>query len=257
MEMFRLYLLNLIKSGETDKKNTKKIAFPGREEIDRRTYERFDMDHKHMVLMNEQDIFLIRDISKKGFKVEVSQRSFDRLMVDNLYKCRMRYMGEVYECKAQVRWKKKSFVGFELSEDSSDVKSFFTRLILPRRIASSLNLVTEENAIKGLAKKIYWYHGLYKTNIYILNNTHGNLQAWFVQTKDKIVISHLDGAIALGELEKDQLSNQEIEMIFQNQFSIYYSVPVKEHILFLTDIIMASAVINKESILQDILSQKK
>ena len=70
MEMFRLYLLNLIKSGESSKKKIVSKGLPARTEFDRRTYERFNTKDKHMMLMNEQDIFFIRDISKRGFNVE-------------------------------------------------------------------------------------------------------------------------------------------------------------------------------------------
>ena len=88
MEMFRLYLLNLIKSGESSKKKIVSKGLPARTEFDRRTYERFNTKDKHMMLMNEQDIFFIRDISKRGFNVEVSDRAFDRLTVGDKYKCR-------------------------------------------------------------------------------------------------------------------------------------------------------------------------
>ena len=176
MEMFRLYLLNLIKSGESSKKKIVSKGLPARTEFDRRTYERFNTKDKHMMLMNEQDIFFIRDISKRGFNVEVSDRAFDRLTVGDKYKCRMRYLGEIYTCIAEVRWKKDRFVGFELKEDFEDVVVFFTRLILPMKIAASLQLVKEKSISKEIQKNTYWYHGIYKTNVYIQEQENGKVK---------------------------------------------------------------------------------
>ena len=75
--MFRLYLVNLIKSvGTKGKAETQSASHPT---FDRRVYNRFNIEHKHMTMLNNQDIFLIRNISLRGFCTDVSERSYQKL----------------------------------------------------------------------------------------------------------------------------------------------------------------------------------
>ena len=139
--MFRLYLVNLIKS-QQNTESSKKYELP-RSHYDRRIYNRFEADHKHLTMMNEQDIFLVRNVSLRGFSTEVSDRSFERLKIGEQYHCKMRYLREIIKCDAEVRWKKDNFIGFMLMKPDAQTSNFMKRLIKPMDIGSSLERVSD------------------------------------------------------------------------------------------------------------------
>src|SRR5690606_28845794 len=100
---------------------------------------------KHLTMMNEQDILLIREISAKGFSTQVSHRGFNRFQVGDVYAARMRYLGEIYDLDARVSWKSgKDTVGFELVTAERRTRDFMQRLLHPIALANSLRIVDAE-----------------------------------------------------------------------------------------------------------------
>jgi len=187
--MFRLFLVNLLKSGkELDKAVDKsKNELPPKRLRNRRIYDRFDIDHKHLSLMNDQDILLVRDLSERGFSTEVSERGFKRLIVGDVYLCRIRYLGEIYDAEAGVRWKSKGFVGFELLKSSRQMKTFMRRLIRPIEIGTSLQKVDDRFIQMHDNEGMNWYHGANETNFYLWEDDAGSLRSWKLESTDRFI----------------------------------------------------------------------
>jgi hypothetical protein len=175
--MFRLFLRSKLMSG----------AVPSQAEADggtkhaerlrnRRIFERFAADHKHLTLMNEQDILLIREISAKGFSTEVAPRTSERLVLGDVYEARVRYLGEVYDLQARVAWKAETFVGFEIVEASRETLVFIRRILRPMEIASSLR---EVDASFAAGSGLMWLHGDNNSDLHIWRHAEsGSLSAW-------------------------------------------------------------------------------
>lgn len=182
--MFQLFLVNLIKSG-ADFDMPVATSLPPKRLRNRRIYERYTIDHKHLALMNDQDILLVRDLSEGGFCTEVSERAFRRLTIGDLFVCRLRYLGEIYRCEAQVAWKSKNFVGFELRNTSADVDRFMSRLLTPLRIGTSLKPIDEKLA-RGIDNEgMLWYQGEDETNLYIWPGSDDKIGRWTFIHKER------------------------------------------------------------------------
>lgn len=132
----------------------------------RRVFQRYAIDHKHLTLMNEQDILLVRELSAKGFSTEVSERGFERLTIGDVYDARVRYLGEIYDLQARVAWKHDRFVGFEMVDADHATLTFVRRLIKPVEIASSLKTV-EASFLQESTSCKEWLHGDEESDLYI------------------------------------------------------------------------------------------
>ena len=142
----------------------------------RRIFERFPADHKHLTLMNEQDILLIREISAKGFSTEVAPRTSERLVMGDVYEARIRYLGEIYDLQARVAWKAETFVGFEIVEASRETLVFIRRILRPMEIASSLR---EVDASFAAGSGRTWLHGDNNSDLHIWRDAEsGAMSAW-------------------------------------------------------------------------------
>ena len=144
----------------------------------RRIFERYNMDHKHLTLMNDADIFLVREISARGFSTEVAPRSFERLVIGDIYDARLRYLAEIYDLQARVAWKSLPCIGFETIETREDTLNFLKRLLYPIEIAGSLQQVDAAFMSEQTAGKS-WYHGEGESDLYVWHDTETNeLRAW-------------------------------------------------------------------------------
>ena len=184
--MFRLFLIDLVRSGK-DAKTASKPALPPKRLRNRRIYERYDVDHKHLALMNDQDILLVRDLSERGFSTEVSPRSFKRFVVGDIYRCKLRYLGEIYASKTRVVWKSKGFVGFELVSPQPPLRSFMKRLLRPLSVGNSLEQVDPKFIESRDNEGMDWYRGESATNIYLWKDDEGHLKAWKMELDRAIV----------------------------------------------------------------------
>lgn len=183
--MFRVFLRNKVFQHRgrpsADRSIVKKgtVAAPtARERLrNRRIFERFPIDHKHLMLMNEQDILLVREISAKGFSTEVSERALDRFRVGDIYEARIRYLGEVYDLDAKVSWKERKYIGFEIIKASRTTMAFLRRLLRPMEIAASMREVDASFMLNNLERKS-WYHGDEGTDLYVWRDDSGGIIAW-------------------------------------------------------------------------------
>jgi hypothetical protein len=153
----------------------------------RRTFARYAVDHKHLTLMNDQDILLVREISAKGFSTEVSKRGVERLVVGDVYDARIRYLGEIYGLEARVAWKQASFVGFEIVKAARETLMFIRRLLKPVEIAASLRAVETSFMNEGNIGKT-WYHGDEDSDLYTWHHPETNeLKAWQLTIGDTYI----------------------------------------------------------------------
>jgi len=201
--MFRLFLIDrLISAHQIDKTDEKRRnTLPARRLRNRRIYERYSIDSKHLALMNDQDILLIRDISESGFSTEVSTRGFQRLLVGDEYRCRIRYLSEIYDLNARVTWKAKQFVGFEISKQDERVQTFLERLILPLEIGSSLEKVeigAEKTEEKTTNRE--WFQGSKETNLFLWHTDKGEIRAWQLENESHYVEWNQEKGLQTGNI---------------------------------------------------------
>lgn len=176
--MFRLFLRKKLLAGDAAVADSKADAAKAPKR-DRRVFARFNVDHKHLTLMNEQDILLVREISAKGFSTEVSARGFARLTSGDVYEARIRYLGDIYDLNAKVVWKHDNFVGFEIVKASRETLLFIKRLLRPIEIASSLQPVDAAFMHDGGGGK-QWFHGDDDTDLYVWTDAEKDheITAW-------------------------------------------------------------------------------
>lgn len=183
--MFRLFLRKKILSGTDEGSGNASLAGSGTGpqtqsslRRNRRVFERYNMDHKHLTLMNDADIFLVREISSRGFSVEVSARGFDRLIVGDIYEARLRYVGEIYDLQARVAWKTSPSIGFEITDTKPETYRFLKRLLRPIEIAGSMQPVDAAFMSEQAAGKS-WYHGDQDSDLYVWHDVEtSELRAW-------------------------------------------------------------------------------
>lgn len=214
--MFRLFLRKKVLSGSEKAVKGGERAHEGRRaagsDVDpsatprrnRRVFARHAIDHKHLTLMNEQDILLVREISPKGFSTEVSPRGFQRLNIGDVYEARVRYLGEIYDLQTKVIWKQEGFVGFEIVKAGRETLTFIKRLLKPIEIASSLQPV-EATFTNDSASGKTWFHGDDESDLYVWHNPEtSDLTAWQLAVGDHYVEWNEASGLTTGSLAQVQ-----------------------------------------------------
>lgn len=251
--MFRLFIREKLKSSKTDRS---KQSSTQRGIRNRRVYERFNVDHKHLTIMNEQDILLIREISSKGFSTQVSERGFERFQVGDMYSARMRYLGETYDLDAKVSWKSgKDTVGFELVNAERRTRDFMQRLLHPIALAHSLRKV-EAEFMKNKSDGKTWYHGDGDTDLYTWKNSQGKVSAWQLISKDTFVDWEAGRGLRTGFLTINEgalggvleLDSKAITPIVDDHLN-----PKTRQ--FAIDILMACTIEERDDVMQTILEE--
>lgn len=246
--MFRLFLMNLIKAGDqTQENHPVSHPLPPRRLRNRRIYERFDIDYKHLSLMNEQDILLVRDLSETGFSTEVSERCFQRFHIGDVYQCRLRYLSEIFESQLRVIWKSNGFVGFELTEESSHLHHFMLRLLRPIAIGASMQRVDEKYTTTRDNEGMIWYHGTETTNFYIWLDDEAEVKSWRLEDKDQYIEWNDFDGLKTGRI--NAISPQSLESPWNPEFKADSHINPKL-IQFATDVVMAMQVPNKDKIIE-------
>lgn len=201
--MFRVFLRNKIFDGGSEARSKKKSSNAAGEAKERtrnrRIFERYPVDHKHLTLMNEQDILLVREISAKGFSTQVSERGMERLALSDVYAARVRYLGEVYDLEAKVSWKGKGHVGFEIVNAQRNTLSFLRRLLKPIEIAASLREVNSSFMVNNEERKT-WYHGDEETDLYVWRGADDSMIAWQLVTQNSFVEWKKSDGLSSGSL---------------------------------------------------------
>ncbi len=174
--MFRIFIKKKLADGKR-KDQKKQVITRESKRRNRRIYERYNVDQKHLTLLNEQDILVIREISLKGFSSDVSDRAFQRFKVDDRYEGRMRYMGETHDLAMRVSWKKDRVIGFQILETSREGTAFLNRLVKPVALAHSLREVNSDYLIEAHANKA-WLRGDMNSDLFIWYGEGGRIDHW-------------------------------------------------------------------------------
>ena len=251
--MFQLFLANLLKSGR-ELNPSKGTQIPKKFQRNRRMYERFEIDHKHMALVNAEDILLIRDISTGGFCAEVSERCYERLVYGDIYSCNLRYLGDKYVCKAEVIWKAKQFVGFKLIDPDKDITNFFKRLIIPLEIASSLKKGPKQGGQKNSTdQNKIWYYGEDQTVLTIWLNRDDEVSSWKIEIRDQYLSWTPSNGVETG----DRIgSGKNLEKPWEaDKLEKYSNLPRIEELA--RDILMAAPISYKEQLLESFAGNKR
>ena len=184
--MFRIFLGKKLVAGKGEEDGSKEKAMRPSRNRNRRLFERYNVDHYHLTILNDQDILVVRDLSAKGFSSDVSERAFMRFCIGDVYSAKLRHIGEVFEIKVRVSWKATKVVGFEIMEASADFLRFLSRIIRPIKIASSMKEVNGEHA-KVEEKNKVWLRGDLNTDLFIWKDENGAVQAWQLVMGDEFV----------------------------------------------------------------------
>jgi len=200
--MFKFFLKKKILSfGKKKKKSEpseeqKKTADRKR---NRRIIERYSIDFKHLTILSDQNILVIKDISPKGFSTALARSSFDRFLIDDVYDGRIRYLGETFDVRARVTWKARATMGFELIRPTRETVGFLSRLLKPIEIATSLKQVDSEFMTNTHESKL-WYHGENDTDLYVWFSQNGDIVAWQMCLGDEFVEWQLSDGFRTGLL---------------------------------------------------------
>lgn len=249
--MFRLFLRKKLLAGDG-------VARPKQDpakaqQRDRRVFARFNMDHKHLTLMNEQDILLVREISAKGFSTEVSPRGFERLAIGDVYDARIRYLGEVYDLTARVVWKSDNFVGFEIEKAARETLNFIKRLLRPVEIACSLQPV-EAAFMHDQASGKQWFHGEQDTDLYIWSDTETNeITTWQLASGEAYVEWNEAIGLSTGSLVAAQGARSVLGTDLHSSTQTPDQKPDSDKRQFAIDIIMALPFPVRDDLLETIL----
>lgn len=203
--MFRLFLRKkVLAAGDKPAREADSTRKAPAERRNRRVFARYNIDHKHLTLMNDADILLVREISAKGFSTEVSPRGYERLVVGDVYEARIRYLGEIFDLHGRVAWKADNFVGFEIVKAERDTLLFLKRLLRPVEIAGSLMPVESSFMAEGQAGKT-WYHGDEESDLYVWHDQETQeLKAWQLSVGNQYIEWHEGSGLVTGSLNAVQ-----------------------------------------------------
>lgn len=202
----------------------------------RRLFKRYQIEYKHLTIMNDADIFVIRDVSSKGFCVEASQRALQRLKNGDTFEARLRYFGEIYDLQARVAWKRDNFVGFEIVMAKSETFLFIQRLLKPIAIGSSLKAIDRHVTLPN-AQHSLWFRSDDSADLLVwIDQESVAISAWrLTYGRDCIEWSHSQGFTtgSLKSFAKDLDEDPSREQL------VVDAKPSSEKRQFARDVIMA------------------
>lgn len=243
--MFRVFLRRKLLSGLED--GTTYPAAAGHEQDsttfrrNRRLFARYKINNKHLAIMNDADIFPVREISTKGFSIEVSVGGFKRLIVGDVYDARIRYLSEMYDLQAKVTWKSESFVGFSIFDAAAETHQFIKRLLRPIEIADSLQPVMTA-FMKDSNTGKSWYHGEEESDLYVWHDAETQqLRAWQLAIGNEYVSWSEANGVITGSIGRNSSQNTLFDTDLKSGVAVPDAVRDPQKQQFALDVIMALA----------------
>lgn len=176
-DVFRLFLQHKLLEGAWNEAVSRRDRESEPRE-NRRSDPRYTLDHKHLTLMSEQDIFQVQDLSSSGMACCVSARTLERLRIGDLYAGRFRHGDTSHALEIRVSWTGPGIVGFEIMHAKAETRRILERLIEPLAIAKSLRRVDEDTPAPTVPGERLWYHGERESDLYLWFDTQHQLRAW-------------------------------------------------------------------------------
>lgn len=215
----------------------------------RRIIERYDVDFKHLTILSDQNILVIKDISPKGFSTALAQQSFDKFLIGDVYDGRMRYLGETFDVRARVTWKQSETMGFELIKPTRNTVGFLSRLLKPIEIAASLKEVDSEFMHAGHESKL-WYHGENETDLYVWLSPNGSIVAWQLCLGEEFIEWQMSDGMRTGLLNHSSLDFASPFQNIGNDTNVNDKAVSELKVQLAQDIIMASQVPIKSALIK-------
>ncbi len=246
--MFHMFLLEKIFAGRAQGNQEAESREPRRR--NRRIYERFNVDFKHLTMLSDQEILQVRDISAKGLSTSLSDRLREQMNIGDMYLAKMRYLGEIFDIKAKVSWKGDDTVGFEFVEPTPRTLQFMQRLLRPMEIAASLRQVDSAfMAEKHTAKQ--WFHGDEETDLYVWLDHAGKIASWQLITKTDLVEWTVASGVRTGTVAQ-QVGAVDIRSDEAQNSSAHDPTVDKRKAQFAYDVIMALPLPVKDQLIETI-----
>lgn len=249
--MFRFYLRQKVldggKSEKLNGKSSRKIAQENAQ--NRRHFDRFPIDRHELTILNDQDILLVRELSNDGFCATVSESTYERFAIGDMYDGRIRYFDGNFDLRSRVAWKRDGIVGFEVIECSTSTRRLLKRLIQPIEVASSLAEI-DANFLSAEDTEKLWYHSEKGDDFYVWLDQSGSVNAWELITQGNYVVWTRDGGFETGSI-KGHLTkpNSFISNATSNQTKVPDRLVDHEKRTFAMDVILALTVPIREEIL--------
>lgn len=192
--MFRIFLKKKLLGGK--KPSPSRPSLIARR--NRRIFPRYAVAGRHLKIVQDQEILLVREISAKGFSSEVSPRAFNRMNVGDVFNARMKHDGQYFEMNLKVTWKEPRRVGFELVNASPATLLMMRRLLRPIELAHSMHPVTPPQKGK------LWWHGDNETDLFVILNADGTLVSWQLRVSHDFVEWKRNQGLCTGTHKKKQ-----------------------------------------------------
>jgi hypothetical protein len=226
--VFRIYLEKKISSGQSETNKVESPPIRPSRTRNRRLFERYNVDHYHLTVLNDQDILVVRDLSAKGFSSDVSERAFMRFNLGDVYSAKLRYLGEVYDVKVKVSWKQSKVVGFEVIDADTDFLKFLGRVIRPIKIGSSMKQIRVDELENSDLQKLT-LKGDFNTHIYIWKKAHvDDLEAWQLVMGEEFVEWSSSSGTTTGSLEAKPLFDQSLGLSNEKSSSLVPDKKINE-----------------------------
>jgi hypothetical protein len=144
--MLKLYLQEQLARGEGQVSGEEVLEKQrGRFRRNRRLAERFRLPDGQLALMNEQDIFVVSELSRDGFRSVVSPEAADRFILGDQYKIKVRSRRDGVTLNAKVIWREQKEVGFRILNCEIKDQQIFASWLKPLEIGGSMHLSSEGN----------------------------------------------------------------------------------------------------------------
>lgn len=220
--------------------------------IDRRQYDRYEMNTTPVSAAGEGEVLIIREMSLKGFSAYIPEEAFKNLSVNDCYRVLMRIGKHVQKLKAKVSWKAgKSLVGFELVDLDKQSVDIIQKIVKPVAIAKSLNLVTGNLNQDDHGEKI-WFHGDEDTDLFAWHTGDGRMNAWQLIFSDRFICWHSEVGLRTGTLQVAQSeSDKLVELSRDNLVQQFDQMPDQETLSFAVNLLKATNLDIKEQILAE------
>jgi len=252
--MFRLYLKKKLLDGLIAPEQTENIAVHKPKRRNRRVKNRIALNSSQLTILNEKDIFIVREISTSGFSSLVSNDTIKRFSPGDTYEAKFQYLSQIFELNTKVAWMRGKQIGFEIINTSKKTQEFLNRIMKPVEIADSLQKI-ESNFASFDEQGKTWYHGEYDSDLYTWHDVEGgSLYAWQLSIGDDYIEWSENRGMKSGKTEQYDLVNSKVSAIpsvpVANVKDLKVDMQKKQ---LATDIIMALSYPVREEILNTIM----
>lgn len=214
--MFRMFLKKKLQDGQAHSEH-RHISRPSYRR-NRRLHERYNVNQQELMVLNEQNILVIRDISAHGFSSDVSDQAYLKFIVGDIYDGRMKYFQELHDFKIKLNWKRSKVLGFELIEMSDSGSKFISRIIKPIQIAQNIKEITLSSNKDKPSNEVWMQCKKNMIDLHIWFKDDSVIEAWDFTIGDRYTQWDENnglrtGAISYSQMQADPLNQGKRESV--------------------------------------------